>query len=202
MKLIVGLGNPGPKYAGTRHNVGFDVVDLLASRWGVGMQSEKFHAWFGLGETGGERVALMKPTTYMNRSGQAVLGAGGFYKLDLPDLLVVVDDRALPLGRLRMRKNGSAGGHNGLQDIADRLGTEDWCRLRIGIGESVGDPKDYVLSRFDDSEETVMRVARVRAADATEYWVAHGTELTMTKFNGDAVSDEAKDGKKDGNDLI
>lgn len=196
MKLIVGLGNPGPRYAGTRHNVGFDVVDLLASRWGVGMQSEKFHAWFGLGETGGERVALLKPTTYMNRSGQAVLAAGKFYKLELPDILVIVDDHALPLGRLRMRKDGSAGSHNGLQDIVDRLGSENWCRLRIGIGESVGDPKDYVLSRFEEPEETVMRVARARAADAVECWIKNGPDLAMTKFNGDVVSDDAKDEKE------
>ncbi len=196
MKLIVGLGNPGPRYAGTRHNVGFDVVDLLASRWGVGMQSEKFHAWFGLGETGGERVALLKPTTYMNRSGQAVLAAGKFYKLELPDMLVIVDDHALPLGRLRMRKDGSAGSHNGLQDIVDRLGSENWCRLRIGIGESVGDPKDYVLSRFAEPEEAVIRVARARAADAIECWIKNGPDLAMTKFNGDVVSDDAKDEKE------
>jgi PTH1 family peptidyl-tRNA hydrolase len=196
VKLIVGLGNPGPRYAGTRHNVGFDVVDLLASRWGVGMQSEKFHAWFGLGETGGERVALLKPTTYMNRSGQAVFAAGKFYKLELPDILVIVDDHALPLGRLRMRKDGSAGSHNGLQDIVDRLGSENWCRLRIGIGESVGDPKDYVLSRFEEPEEAVIRVARARAADAVECWIKNGPDLAMTKFNGDVVSDDAKDEKE------
>ena len=195
MKLIVGLGNPGPKYAGTRHNVGFDVVDLLAARWGVGMQTEKFHAWFGLGEFGGGQVVLLKPTTYMNRSGQAVLAAGKFYKLDLSELLVIVDDHALPLGRLRMRKDGSAGGHNGLQDIVDRLGGEEWCRLRIGIGESAGDPKEFVLSRFAETEETTMRVARSLAADAAEYWVRKGPALTMTKFNGDVVSDETRKGK-------
>ncbi len=195
MKLIVGLGNPGPKYAGTRHNVGFDVVDLLAARWGVGMQSEKFHAWFGSGEFGGSQVALLKPTTYMNRSGQAVLAAGKFYKLELPDLLVIVDDHALPLGRLRMRKDGSAGGHNGLQDIVDRVGSDAWCRLRIGIGGSVGDPKNFVLSRFAESEEMVIRIARMRAADAVECWVGDGPDLTMTRFNGDVVSDEAGNGK-------
>ena len=96
-----------------------------------------------------------------------------------------------------MRKNGSAGGHNGLQDIVDRLGTEDWCRLRIGIGEAVGDPKDYVLSRFEESEEAVMRGARMLAADAAEYWVSHGAELAMTKFNGDTVSPGGKDAKED-----
>ncbi len=197
LKLIVGLGNPGPKYAGTRHNVGFDVVDVLASRWSVSMQSEKFHAWFGAGEFSGEKVVLLKPTTYMNRSGQAVLAAGKFYKIELADLLVVTDDHALPAGRLRMRKSGSSGGHNGLQDVADRLASEDWCRLRIGIGQPVGDPKDFVLSRFDASEEAIMTVARGRAGEAVESWVRDGADLTMTRFNGDAIPTGEKERRND-----
>jgi PTH1 family peptidyl-tRNA hydrolase len=185
VKLIVGLGNPGLKYAGTRHNVGFAVVDVLASRWDVSLAAEKFHGWFGLCQTPGERVALLKPTTFMNRSGRAVLAVGRFYKLALSDLLVVSDDLALPLGRLRMRVRGSAGGHNGLQDIADRLGTDDWCRLRIGIGEPIGDPVAYVLERFRNDEEAMMRRAHERAADAVACWMEHGADLAMTRFNGD-----------------
>ncbi len=185
MKLIVGLGNPGPEYAGTRHNVGFDVADLLASRWGVGLAVEKFHAWFGGGSIRGERVVLLKPTTFMNRSGRAVSAAGRFYKLELNDLLIVVDDIALPLGRLRIRLGGSAGSHKGLQDIIDRIGSDAWCRLRIGIGEAVGDPSRYVLRRFEEDEEKVIQLARQRAADAAECWIADGVDTAMTRFNGE-----------------
>lgn len=186
MKLIVGLGNPGSRYAGTRHNVGFDVVDDLARRWSIGMGAEKFHAWFGLGEFHGERVGLMKPTTYMNRSGQAVVAAGQFYKLELSDFMVVVDDHALPLGRLRIRKSGSSGGHNGLEDIITRVGSDAWCRLRVGIDAPVGDMKNYVLSGYDDAEKPVIAAAVKRAADAVECWVVEGIDQAMNKFNVDA----------------
>jgi PTH1 family peptidyl-tRNA hydrolase len=185
VKLIVGLGNPGPEYAGTRHNVGYDVIDCVASRWDVGLATEKFHGWFGTGQIGGARVALLKPTTYMNRSGRAVLAAGRFYKLELVDLLVVSDDLALPVGRLRMRAGGSAGSHKGLQDILDRLGTDAWCRLRIGIGEAVGSSTQYVLGRFGPEEAVLMEQVARRAADAVACWVEHGAERTMTRFNGD-----------------
>ncbi len=185
MKLIVGLGNPGPQYAGTRHNTGFDVVDVLASRWGIGLAAEKFHGLFGAGQCAGDRVVLLKPTTFMNRSGRAVLAAGKFYKLDLECLLVISDDVTLPAGRLRMRADGSAGGHNGLQDIIDRLSDDVWCRLRIGIGEPLGQATRYVLGRFGGEEEIIMQPARQRAADAVECWIENGPDLTMTRFNGD-----------------
>jgi PTH1 family peptidyl-tRNA hydrolase len=125
----------------------------------------------------------------MNRSGRAVLAAGRFYKLELDQLLVISDDVALPVGRLRMRAGGSAGGHNGLQDIIDRLGDDAWCRLRIGIGEAVGIPSHYVLSRFDAEEERIMEQARQRGADAVECWIENGPELTMTRFNADPPLD-------------
>ncbi len=185
MKLIVGLGNAGPQYVGTRHNVGFEVVDILASRWRVSLGSEKFHGWFGQADVGGERVALLKPTTLMNRSGQAVVAAGRFYKLELADLLVIADDLALPLGRLRMRAGGSSGSHKGLQDIIDRVGSDAWCRLRIGIGEALGDAAAYVLSCFDKTEQAIMDRATERAADAGECWIENGAELTMTRFNAE-----------------
>lgn len=185
MKLIVGLGNPGAKYEGTRHNVGFDVVDILATRWGLTMTTEKFHAWFTQGEFDGEKVVLLKPSTFMNRSGQAVLGAGRFYKIGASDLLVIADDHALPLGRLRMRVKSSAGGHNGLQSVVDYVGSDEWARLRIGIGEPVGVPAVYVLSRFTPEEEKTMKPARKRAADAAECWIGQGAEAAMTKFNGE-----------------
>jgi PTH1 family peptidyl-tRNA hydrolase len=185
VKLIVGLGNPGPEYAGTRHNAGFEVIDRVARRWGVSMGTEKFHGWFGMGEIRGTTTALLKPMTYMNRSGQAVLAAGRFYKLELPDLLVISDDLALPLGRLRMRESGSSGGHNGLQDIVDRLGSDTWCRLRVGVGSPAYDATSHVLSRFEPGEEALVARAAETAADAVECWIEHGPGLTMTRFNGD-----------------
>jgi len=185
VKLIVGLGNAGPKYVGTRHNAGFEVVELLANRWRIDLGSEKFHGSFGSGSFRGERVALLKPTTLMNRSGRSVLAAGTFFKLEAPDLAVIVDDWALPVGRMRMRASGSAGGHNGLQDIVDRLGGEDWCRLRLGIGEAIGDPAQFVLSRFEEDEAKVMERVYQRAAEAIECWVTEGPDLAMTRYNGD-----------------
>jgi len=185
VKLIVGLGNPGPRYDGTRHNVGFAVVDELGQRWSMRLTAEKFHAWFDQGEFDGHRVALMKPSTYMNRSGQAVVAAGRFYKLELPDLLVIVDDMALPLGRLRMRASGSSGGHNGLQDILDRVGSDAWARLRLGIGPSVGDPAVFVTTRFAGDEENEVHSMVRRAADAVEVWVRHGCEKAMTTYNAE-----------------
>jgi PTH1 family peptidyl-tRNA hydrolase len=185
VKLIVGLGNPGPQYEGTRHNVGFEVVDELAGRHGVRLASEKFHAWFAQALVAGEKVVLMKPTTFMNRSGRAVEAAIRFYRIAAEDLLVVTDDLALPVGRIRMRASGSAGGHNGLQDIIDRLGSDEWCRLRIGIGAAIGDPVVYVLGRFSPEERPVMSAVRRRAADAAGAWVTDGPVRTMSRFNGD-----------------
>jgi len=183
VKLIVGLGNVGPKYAGTRHNVGFEVVDLLADRWQLGLTVEKFHGFFDVAEVDGERIALMKPTTLMNRSGRAVLAAGRFYRLELADLLVIVDDLALPVGKVRVRPDGSSGGHNGLEDIIDRLGSDQWCRLRVGIGQAPGNPVSYVLSRFAEQEQVVMAEALGLAADAAACWVKNGCHATMNQFN-------------------
>ena len=183
--MIVGLGNPGPKYAGTRHNVGFDVVDQLAARWRVDFSVEKFHAWFGSADVFGERVVLLKPTTWMNRSGQSVLAAGRFYKLDLADMIVIADDLALPLGRLRMRRDGSSGGHNGLGDVMERIGSDAWCRLRVGIGEPLGDPATYGLRPFGDKETPVIEAAVKSAADAIECWIREGPSEAMNQYNGD-----------------
>lgn len=183
VKLIVGLGNPGKTYERTRHNVGFRVVDALAGRWGLEMLSEKFHAWFAKGAARGEQVVLLKPTTFMNRSGQAVLAAGRFYRLELADLLVVYDDVALDVGRLRIRKKGSAGGHNGLGDVIERLGTDEVCRLRIGIGKPIGSQTQYVLSPFEESEQACIESAIVRAADAVERWISDGADAAMNAYN-------------------
>lgn len=188
MKLIVGLGNPGPKYKGTRHNVGFEVIDELASRWAIDLGCEKFHAWYGSGfirgTDGDTKVVLLKPTTFMNRSGRSVAAAGKFFKLELADLLLIADDIALPLGKLRMRVSGSAGSHNGLQDVADRVGSQEWCRLRVGLGDRIGDGAGFVLSQFAKSEWFVIDEAISRAADAVQCWAEHGPESAMNKFNG------------------
>ena len=135
MKLIVGLGNPGSKYDQTRHNVGFMVVDAFAERYGAKVRRKKFNALFEEISVEATKILLLKPQQYMNRSGHAVATAAGFYKLDPVDILVVTDDMALEVGRIRLRAKGSAGGHNGLKDIIARLGTQDFPRLRVGIGE-------------------------------------------------------------------
>lgn len=187
MKLIVGLGNPGKEYEQTRHNIGFRVVDLLSRRWSIGMDTEKFHAWFGTGEIGGARVVLLKPTTFMNRSGRAVLAAGRFYQLELADLAVVYDDAALEPGRLRLRKKGSAGGHNGMADIIQRLGSDDFFRLRVGIGNAPGAVRtSHVLGRFSPEEQALMERTVARAAEAVETWVQSGADAAMNAFNVEA----------------
>jgi PTH1 family peptidyl-tRNA hydrolase len=189
VKLIVGLGNPGTKYAGTRHNVGFRVIDELARRCQVELSQEKFHAWFARASVAEQEVILLKPTTFVNGSGRAVLAAGRFYRVDLSDLLVISDDLALPLGKLRLRGQGGAGGHNGLQDIIDRLGNEAFARLRIGIDPPIGDPVRWVLSRFSEAEESLAAAACRRAADAVACWIERGTEFAMNRYNADPESE-------------
>lgn len=183
MKMIVGLGNPGSQYDGSRHNIGFEVVDRLADRWQIGMTREKFHAWFGEGVIKEHKVVMLKPTTFMNRSGQAVLAAGRFYKLDWPDFIVIVDDMDLPLGKLRMRAGGSGGGHKGLGDIIGRLGGETFTRLRVGIGSGGANAVSHVLGRVRDDEQPVIESAVERAADAVEYWIEFDTQSAMNVFN-------------------
>jgi PTH1 family peptidyl-tRNA hydrolase len=185
MKLIVGLGNPGPKYAGTRHNVGFDVIDYLAAGPGCSPFREKFEAFAAELKEGDETVLLLKPLTFMNLSGRAVRAALDFYKLTVDQVLVVCDDFNLPLGKLRIRAKGSHGGQNGLRNIQDQLGTDAYTRLRIGVGEpSPGDAVDHVLSRFRPGEKKVVEEAIANAAQAALVWVRQGTEAAMNRFNG------------------
>lgn len=184
MKLIVGLGNPGAEYAQTRHNAGFMVVDRLATRHKLSGAKMKFHAGVLEGNVAGEKCLLMQPTTYMNRSGLAVGEAVAFYKLDPSDLLIVVDDVALPTGRLRLRGEGSAGGHNGLIDIERALGTPVYPRLRIGIDAPGRVPqKDYVLGRFKPEQVLAIDNACDRACDCIESWIKSGLEKTMSLYN-------------------
>ncbi len=185
MKLIVGLGNPGRKYEKTRHNVGFEVLDAVAQRNAAESAKEKFHGRVANATVAGQSVLLVWPHTLMNRSGQSVAAAAGFYQLPLADLLVIGDDFNLPLGKLRFRGQGSAGGQRGLDDIIHRLGSEEFARLRVGIGPvpDAWDPADFVLSRFTATERAVMDDTIVQAAEGVECWVAEGIEIGMNRFN-------------------
>jgi len=187
MKLIVGLGNLGQQYDATRHNVGFVVADILARRYAPGEAGRaKFHSLTLECIIDGDKVMLMKPATYMNRSGLAVSEAVGFYKLNpTDDLLVIVDDVALPCGMIRLRSEGGAGGHNGLADIERRIGTKAYARLRIGIDQPPAQvpQADYVLTRFRPDQLAQIEPALNEAADAAACWVSRGIIETMNRFN-------------------
>ncbi|MBC7835198.1 MAG: aminoacyl-tRNA hydrolase [Phycisphaerales bacterium] len=195
MKLIVGLGNPGSQYEKTRHNAGFVAVDRLARRWGAGgaggggggaVAKSRFDGVLWEMEIKSERCLLLKPLTFMNRSGNSVMQALNFYKLQpSANLLVLVDEAALPLGTIRLRADGSAGGHNGLADIQRAIGTQSYPRLRIGI-----DPPpppmalhDWVLGRFSTEQESLLEPSLIAAADATECFITSGISAAMNKFN-------------------
>jgi PTH1 family peptidyl-tRNA hydrolase len=184
MKIIVGLGNPGKEYADTRHNIGFRVIDAVASVLKADVKKRKFGARFGETEYEGKKLILLKPWTYMNRSGQAVATAVGFYKLPLQELLVVTDDMALEPGVIRMRPRGSAGGHKGLKSIIAAMGSEDFCRLRCGIGSAgTDDAYDYVLSNVPAEQRAVIDDAVERASDAVFCWIRNGVDAAMNEFN-------------------
>lgn len=185
MKLVAGLGNPGDAYRGTRHNVGFEVVDLLARRAGATFESAPAHALQAKWRQTDGLVILAKPLTYMNLSGQAVGDLCRFYKVAPPDLLVVCDDVNLPLGRLRARASGTEGGHNGLRSVAEQFGTIEYSRLRIGVGrgDERRDLADHVTARFAPEEQPGIDAAIARAADAVETWVSRGMPAMMTTFN-------------------
>ena len=182
MKAIVGLGNPGREYAGTRHNIGFDVVDEVARRWNVQLRPWKSAA--DVVVVSSRSVVLAEPHTFMNASGEAVSRLAAFYGLELGDLLVVADEVQLPLGRIRLRGSGSAGGHNGLKSIIQHVGIQ-FPRLRIGVGrpDPTWDLADHVLSRFGRDEREAAVDAVGRAADAVELFVEHGVEAAMNRFN-------------------
>jgi peptidyl-tRNA hydrolase, PTH1 family len=196
VKAIVGLGNPGTKYRGTRHNIGFAVVDEIARRAGIGFESSPASALVAKWRRqDGQAVLLVKPMTFMNDSGQAVGELSRYFKIEVPDLLIVVDEAQLPLGRLRARPRGSAGGHNGLKSVIAHLGS-DFSRLRVGIGGSVGgtaagtgerprrDLADHVLARFAPQEAEEVEQMTVRAAAAAEMFITSGIEAVMNGFNG------------------
>jgi len=185
MKVIVGLGNPGAKYAGTRHNVGFEVIDYLAAGPGCSSFRERFEAFVAEMKEGDETVLLVKPLTFMNLSGTAIVGLLQFYKIEVPDLLVIVDEVQLETGRIRIRPSGSAGGHNGLKSVIGSLGSDVFSRLRIGVGrgDDRRDLADHVLARFEADERSVIDDAIARAADASEAFIADGVADAMNRFN-------------------
>jgi PTH1 family peptidyl-tRNA hydrolase len=182
--IVLGLGNPGAEYAHTRHNIGFDVIGILASRHHIRLNFRRDHARYGLGMIAGVPVLLAKPMTYMNRSGEAARALLQRYPIDTSHLLVVVDDVALPLGRIRIRPSGSDGGHNGLESIIQCLGTQAFPRVRVGIGSPPpGQMVEYVLSRFSPQEQPIIDEALQRAADAVEAIIAEGVQAAMNRFN-------------------
>ena len=193
--LIVGLGNPGRKYEATRHNVGWQVLDEIARRAGVRFDKTEKKALTASAVIEGRRVLLAKPQTFMNLSGEAVRGLVDFYRIDLAKLLVIYDDLDLPLGTLRLREGGSAGGQRGVKNIIQHLGTQDFNRVRFGIGRPPGrmDAAAYVLQAFSGDDAILAREVTDRAADAVSLWLREGIELAMSRYNGDvqAVSQPA-----------
>jgi len=193
LKLIVGLGNPGQEYSETRHNLGFKVTEELARRYRVGFRNDtKRKARVAKVPDIGDGVLIVQPTTFMNLSGWAVRDVASYHKVASPDLLIVVDDADLPLGRLRIRGSGSAGGHNGLKSVIQELGTVEFPRLRIGVGRQPGELKSHVLGRFDAEEKVQIDGAVKRAADAAELFAREDILAAMNKFNAaQAAEDQA-----------
>ena len=192
MKAIIGLGNPGMKYAGTRHNIGFDAVTAIADKYNLSINNKKFKGVYADGHIAGEKVLLVQPQTYMNLSGECVREVADFYKLNPDEIIIICDDINLDVGRLRIRKKGSAGGHNGLKNIIAHLGTEEFPRIRVGVGEKTEgwDLADYVLARFDKASEPVIREALANVVGAVETWISEGIDAAMNRFNVSAKKKE------------
>lgn len=185
VRIIVGLGNPGARYAQTRHNLGFWVIDELSDRWQIPLTRHKYQAKYGESRVGAERIVLVKPQTFMNRSGEAVSSFVRFYQPDLADLLVIYDDLDLAPGLLRLKGSGSAGGHRGMENIIQHLDSKEFPRLRLGIGATPEflTAADYVLQRIDAEELIILKEAAKRGADAVEMWLKEGLLTAMNQFN-------------------
>lgn len=186
MLVIVGLGNPDDKYQGTRHNVGFDVIDLLAEKYNIAVDAKKHRAYIGKGIIGGQKVILAKPQTYMNLSGESVRSLVEYYKVDPEtELLIIFDDISLDVGQLRIRKKGSAGGHNGIKNIIANLGTSVFQRIKVGVGEKPKgyDLADYVLGRFSKEERELIKEGFECAAEAVAMITAGEIDQAMNKYN-------------------
>ncbi|MCR4611089.1 MAG: aminoacyl-tRNA hydrolase [Lachnospiraceae bacterium] len=186
MRLIAGLGNPGLKYSKTRHNAGFDTIDIIAKNHGVKIKKKEHFALTGEDVIAGEKVLLVKPMTYMNDSGEAIRALMDYYKIDSSDLIVISDDLTLDIGVLRIRAKGSAGGHNGLKSIIKCVGTNEFARLRVGVGK-VPEHRtviDHVLSRFERKDRVLVKESYQVAADAVEAMLVEGIDKAMSKYNG------------------
>jgi PTH1 family peptidyl-tRNA hydrolase len=190
LKVVVGLGNPGSRYQGTRHNVGFAVIDELAKSPHASRFQSRFQAQVAELMEGNQKVLLVKPETFMNLSGRAVRQIIDFYQLPLESLLIVCDDINLPLGKLRARARGSHGGHNGLRDIQNHLSTTEYARLRIGVDAPRDEAIDHVLSRFSPSERPQIEEAVERAVQAVALWIEQGIEVCMNRFNAATGKEE------------
>ena len=187
MYIIAGLGNPGKNYAGTRHNIGFDTLDVIASKNNIKFNKTKFRADFGEGIIGGEKVILVKPQTFMNLSGESIRPLRDFYKVPDENIIIIYDDISLPLGKLRLRGKGSAGGHNGMKSIIYQLNTDVFPRIKIGVGAPPHedfDLADYVLGKFGKDEIEILTKTVDKVNDAVESIIRNGVEKTMSKFNG------------------
>lgn len=192
MILVAGLGNPGKEYEDTKHNVGFLTVDEIGKRAGIVLSKKKFHSTFGEGYFGGSRLLLIKPETYMNKSGEAVASAQQFYGLPAENMLIVYDEMDLPVGTIRIKPGGGSAGHNGIKSIISRTGTSDFPRIRIGIGKpySKSGGAGHVLSGFSESESELIRQSISTASDAVLEIIENGVESAMNKFNSRPKTDE------------
>lgn len=188
MYMVVGLGNPGRKYVNTRHNIGYDVVDAFCSKNGIRFKASKFKAMVGVGMLDGEKVIAVKPTTFMNLSGEAVAPIADYYDIPNENIIVISDDKTMELGKLRTRASGSAGGHNGLKSIILCLGSDEFPRVKIGIGEAKGDTHEeicnFVLGKFSKDEVKVLTDTAVRAVLAVETIIREGVREAIQKYNG------------------
>lgn len=186
MYIIAGLGNPESKYDKTRHNIGFRLIDELAARNGITFSDRKHNGLVGKGIISGEKVILLKPLTYMNLSGECVGPAADYYKVEPENVIILFDDISLDVGRIRIRKKGSAGGHNGIKSIIAHLGSENFLRLKFGVGDKPKemDLADYVLGRFSSQDEATVSEGIKRACEAVECMIGEGCDVAMNKYNG------------------
>ncbi|WP_211652813.1 aminoacyl-tRNA hydrolase [Planococcus alpniumensis] len=186
MKMIIGLGNPGKPYEETRHNIGFHVIDRLASEWNAPLTQSKFKGMYSVVHRPEGKVMLVKPLTYMNLSGECIGPLMDYYNVDMEDIVAIYDDLDLPAGQLRLRQKGSAGGHNGIKSLIQHLGTQQFNRMRIGISRPPAGMKvpDYVLAKFSAEEKPLMQEAVKKSADACNYWLSKPFNEVMNEYNG------------------
>jgi PTH1 family peptidyl-tRNA hydrolase len=189
MFLIVGLGNIGKQYEHTRHNVGFDVIDLISQRYNIPINREKFKGMYGEGNICNEKVILLKPSTYMNLSGESVREITSFYKIEGKNIIILYDDISLDTGRLRIRSHGSAGGHNGIKNIIANLDTDVFLRVKIGVGQPKGELVAHVLGKFSKDDSEKLKEVFKASIEAVENIISNGIEEAMNKFNGFKVSE-------------